>query len=113
MADKYISCDAAWRTIIGLEMRDCTGCERYKRGIGDDYCFNEALLAASGAISELPAADVAPVVHAHWKEIAHEGETTLCECTSCGDWIFFHYEYSPNYCPTCGARMDERSEGEA
>lgn len=61
-------------------------------------------------IDRQSAVDVAPVVHAHWKEIAHEGTTTLCECTSCGDWMFFHYEYSPNYCPTCGAKMDESED---
>lgn len=75
--------------------------------------FSKGIVSVRDAlIYHAPAADVAPVVHAHWKEIAHEGTTTLCECTSCGDWMFFHYEYSPDYCPTCGARMDERSEDE-
>lgn len=107
MADKYISYDAARRTIIGLEMRDCTGCRRYKRGIGDDYCFNEALLAASGAISELPAADVAPIVHAHWiwgKQILNRQVCSHCSAR-------FDSLENDRYCPNCGAKMDE-CEGE-
>lgn len=52
-------------------------------------------------IDELPAADVAPVVHARWEVMRDpygEIEGFLC---SCG-----HESLSAsNYCPECGARM--------
>lgn len=100
---EYISREAAETLMCDACEYDCTP---HKRASGQslitaDDCYHLRDLY------KIPAADVAPVVHAHWKEIEHEGETTLCECTSCGDWILFHYEYSPDYCPTCGAKMDE------
>lgn len=55
---------------------------------------------------DTPAADVAPVVHAHWKGY----HTQEPYCSNCG----FTYDYEPgenaqttNYCGNCGAVMDE------
>lgn len=52
-------------------------------------------------IMDMPAADVAPVVHGRW--IMHDDELGLtCECSVC------HIETmgDGNYCPNCGAKMD-------
>lgn len=50
----------------------------------------------------VPAADVAPVVHGHW--------VCGCQCSVCGDrhgpYNSRHKPYY-NYCPNCGAKMDE------
>lgn len=54
-------------------------------------------------IDEIPAADVAPVVHGRWEEIRDpygKIEGWLCKCgreVKCKD----------NYCPNCGAKMDK------
>lgn len=68
-------------------------------------------------IAELPAVDVAPVVHARWIKATFEkafaGYTKVSiyyVCSACGkdvdDAMF-------NYCPECGARMDgERRDSE-
>lgn len=56
-------------------------------------------------IEELPAADVAPVVHAHWKFYGENGH-------GYGEWMCTHCrsvtgeKYAKNYCPFCGSRMD-------
>lgn len=66
----------------------------------------------AGAIKKWPAADVAPVVHAHWVS----GYSINCygqiqpgiyvdwkTCSKCGA-----KNYEPRYfCPNCGAKMDE------
>jgi len=44
-------------------------------------------------IDNIPAADVAPVVHGRWVDVT---------CTNCGQVDFS----KPNYCPNCGAKMD-------
>ena len=49
-----------------------------------------------GEIKEIPAADVAPVVHGRWAGTV---------CTACGESTSFYYDC--NYCPWCGAKMDE------
>ena len=58
------------------------------------------------SISDMPAADVAPVVHARWIE-----DHDYLKCPECGvmvkrDFTFFDIG-DWNYCPNCGARMDE------
>ena len=47
-----------------------------------------------------PAADVAPVRHAHWIG-RHSGGSF---CSYCKRWV--PYNYHPKYCETCGALMD-------
>ena len=51
---------------------------------------------------DTPAADVAPVVHGRWE--------CGCQCSVCGDrhgpYNSRHRPYY-NYCPNCGAKMDE------
>ncbi len=86
---------------------------------------------ATWAIDCVPAADVAPVVHAHWIEDSNEyyalcysrGQTPeqteyLTEsdvaCSAClrkfnvTDNSFTHE--CANYCPNCGAKMDGRGK---
>ena len=60
-------------------------------------------------VNEIPAADVAPVVHGHWVD--------ECKCSACGEMSYEEAksdETDPNcyyvlsdYCPNCGARMGE------
>ena len=50
------------------------------------------------SISDMPAADVAPVVHGKWKRYGKN----LGECSECGEIV----SVRNNYCPNCGAKMD-------
>jgi hypothetical protein len=63
-----------------------------------------------GDIDVLPRADVEPVIRAHWIEINPKKDVE--------GWIEYDYKCSAcdeiswtghNYCPNCGAKMDERS----
>ena len=53
-------------------------------------------------VNNVSAADVAPVVHGQW--------VNGCQCSVCGDrhgpYNSRHKPYY-NYCPNCGAKMDE------
>ena len=59
-------------------------------------------------IARFPTADVAPVVHAHWTSNGIEG-SMLSACSACG---YSCGAYSLEYCPKCGARMDEQEEAQ-
>ena len=66
-------------------------------------------------VSERPIADVKPIVHAHWDVIDKDSEgdeafvhvwETLC-CSRCGMERETEDGYIPQYCESCGAKMDE------
>lgn len=69
-----------------------------------EYDNNYRLIIPAEAIKDVPAADVAPVVHGCWIEKPFlMGISRFC--SKCGDNFGMpHGVY--RYCPTCGARMD-------
>ena len=62
-------------------------------------------------IKNIPAADVAPVVHGRWVSPHWNNSNYCCNCSECGGEAM-HKEYRWNskgiypICPNCGARMD-------
>ena len=63
-------------------------------------------------IASMPAADVAPVVHARW---AHLGGDEWC-CSVCGFVITTEGSWdkpTKKYCEDCGAKMDGGADHEA
>lgn len=55
-------------------------------------------------IRNLPAADVAPIVHGQWETNSNTPDTLICSVCGCGLDMWKHDPH--NYCPHCGARMD-------
>ena len=72
---------------------------------------------AADCIRYMNAADVAPVVHGRWDDSGRytfpNGETAV-RCTICGCALneSEYHLYDWNYCPICGAKMDECNEPE-
>lgn len=76
-----------------------------------DDDFNAGWNACLNAIAFTPAADVAPVIHAHRLDplpehrFTEENNTIIGRCSNCKssliDWTL--------YCPSCGAKMDEEN----
>ena len=64
--------------------------------------WDDAYISAE-KIKEIPAADVAPVRHAH--RVDNGG--FYYSCPECGGVL----TYGGNYCPNCGARMDAKNGG--
>ena len=56
-------------------------------------------------INELPALDVAPVVHAWWI-LKHVGVGHYWECSACRTNPCIYVTENTKFCPNCGARMD-------
>ena len=104
MADDYISRSDAVLAVY----------ERVKT-IGEDR--NPYVLSIRQSIIDIPAADVAPVVHARWEEAAYaelDGHGVCLNhypkgglvCTNClHGWKREKVEDNL-YCPLCGAKMD-------
>ena len=58
------------------------------------------------SISDMPAADVAPVVHGHWVEKEKYIFGIMYDCSLCENRIL-DTGHPWHYCPNCGAKMDE------
>lgn len=80
----------------------------------DYYDLGEYLTTQiRGMLMDVPSADVAPVRHGRWIELAMKGEF---KCSVCGRGSKSEntFQLIPtvywNYCPNCGARMDEEAD---
>ena len=62
-------------------------------------------------LSDIPAADVAPVVHAYWipQKENHEFKEAWMKCSACGYPVSM-WTGNTNFCPNCGAKMDGKEE---
>ena len=61
-------------------------------------------------IESAPTADVAEVKHGEWKEsdiVYYRPHCSLCDYEH---FVGAFYQYSTNYCPRCGAKMDGGKE---
>ena len=57
-------------------------------------------------IENFPNADVAPVIHGRWETNSDRPDSLICSVCKCG---FDMWKHDPhNYCPSCGAKMDEK-----
>ena len=65
-----------------------------------DYAY-----PAMDIIKEIPAADVAPVVHGQW-DVSKGLLGDMCKCSACGSLP----SLPTKFCPYCGARMDGAAE---
>lgn len=56
-------------------------------------------------VENLPAADVAPVVHSYWEHKITSCEENISICHNCKYPVSWFWGLS-KYCPNCGAKMD-------
>ena len=72
--------------------------EKAKRLLHIEYAY-----AAEQLLDEIPAADVAPVVHGVWACVQKIDPISGYRCSKCRRIVGF--DLTP-YCPNCGAKMD-------
>lgn len=60
-------------------------------------------------VDEQPIVDAEPVIHGHWVRSDYFSDPiqTVEECSLCGELIGRCFSEQLNYCPNCGAKMDE------
>lgn len=91
---RMIDADECFR-LAGVEHNVCDDCLEHK--IRED-CLGCPMLHIKEALAEAPTIDAVPVIHARWiKECMY-----AVSCSNCG-----HTDVASNYCPNCGANMNE------
>ena len=96
MPDEYISREAALRAV------------QKQRGANRSPAQNAMLDRICCDIKNMPAADVAPVVHGRWERM-RESATTW-RCSACDVMVGAFLAGCSHYCYCCGARMDGAAE---
>ena len=73
--------------------------------------FHKGYVQAIEDLADIPAAKVAPVRHGYWIE---QCEESLYSCSACStEWVTIEgtpKENDMDFCPHCGARMDEKED---
>ena len=73
----------------------------------EDFCVNESFY---DALQTMPAADVSPVRHGRW--VKEKTDVLIhWHCSACEE-CFFLDKPNSEYCPHCGAKMDEEEREE-
>ncbi len=90
--------------------------ETYRNRLADleSWCQDErkpGLKQALEMFDEVPAADVASVVHGRWIPTEHPFMNECEDCSNCGYRTVYGNDYP--YCPNCGAKMDGGDHNEA
>ena len=113
--DEYIKREAAINRIkeyasdvYGIDLDDAK--QFSGDSLAENYC--EGLYEATELVDDIPAVDVAPVVHARWIGSKYDPETGdyMEKCSHCG---VFSREYWKPHCSECGAKMDGGDGNEA
>lgn len=96
----------------------CDNCAKRKNSkgklvydIGDAPCRACGICNVLDAVEDAPAADVRPVVRGRWNRTdayPHRLYCSVCYNTYLkNDELLERWEFPLNYCPNCGAKMEE------
>ena len=96
---KYIELEA-------LKNRFAKRLDWLKKDIHDEYSLglHDGCEYDTKLIDEIPAADVAPVVHGRWEIVVGSNGNEYMVCTCCR--VSQDLTGVFTYCPNCGCRMD-------
>lgn len=102
--DEYIKLEAAV-AIIEEKQKELCPVGRYGRGYvyGSDREKYDAWDEIIDALENIPAADVAPVVHGRW---TYDKKAQRQYCSVCKGFFYGAINSPMSYCPNCGTKMD-------
>ena len=93
---------------IALSIREPSKSDRHYQTYNLDDAYGQGWDDALCCIESIPVADVAPIIHGQWETNSDRPDTLICPVCKCG---FDMWKHDPhNFCPNCGAKMDEVSE---
>ena len=103
--DDYISRKAAI-AYIREQSEECQ--KAFEELGGESGIYADAYNDLAEDFYSIPAADVAPVVHARWIPFHSEAAGDIQYCSACE----IGFGAKTDYCPNCGAKMDGGDDNE-
>lgn len=109
--DEYIDREAFKKSVEEHYCKPCKAEGKDHNGCWCRACWVDDML---DEVIDAPPADVAPVVHGRWTDILNVymvSETGACHgnATVCSVCLYINRNtFKTNYCPNCGAKMDEK-----
>ena len=100
MSDEYISREEMIDTVDHLHIIPSID------GTGKPTPSEDFRVQFIGTVLKVKSADVAPVVHAHWKD----NKNGTVSCSRCSTWFQKECEPYLRFCGYCGAKMDAQGE---
>lgn len=94
MSDRLISANVLKSLILQSQFK-----------IGQDSAWH-----VLGLIDSTPAVGAKPVKHGHWIKLFEDKDSIQARCSACGMVYSLGKGRDPNYCGTCGAKMDEEAQ---
>ena len=92
---------------IALSIREPSKSDRHYQTYNLDDAYGQGWDDALCCIESIPIADVAPIIHGQWETNSDRPDTLICSVCKCG---FDMWKHDPhNFCPNCGAKMDEEA----
>ena len=82
----------------------CYNCRNFK-DMKCDYCSTADYIYM---IEDMPTVEAKPVVHGRWISKNHHGYEWVFVCSNCDYVDGYPFNDRHNYCPHCGAQMDEK-----
>ena len=93
---------------IALSICEPSKSDRYYQTYNLDDAYGQGWDDALCCIESIPIADVAQIIHGQWETNSDRPDILICSVCKCG---FDMWKHDPhNFCPNCGAKMDEVSE---
>ena len=93
---------------IALSIREPSKSDRHYQTYNLDDAYGQGWDDALCCIESIPIANVAPIIYGQWETNSDRSDTLICSVCKCG---FDMWKHDPhNFCPNCGAKMDEVSE---
>lgn len=95
-----------YRKILREEIRDIENFENsmYRKGKRNGLILAKAIMLDD---ERIPTADVTDVKHGEWIYVDGDVGYNVYRCSKCGGVVVLDEEVIYNYCPNCGAKMED------
>jgi hypothetical protein len=99
--EKRRACNRGMELLKAEETEEYVSRKSVEDAVRDHWCDSSRTMEA---ITRIPAADMAPVVHGKWKPTEYPIMSECEDCSECGYRTVYGHRFK--FCPNCGTRMD-------